>query len=209
MCEACWVWRAAYSGKRPGEVAAQQIAAAKQPRLDRAFGYAKRAGGGSDILLVKVKEEDGVAVFGGKSEDSAAEGFVAGGILEGAAGDARIRWLSDFVEREHGGGDAAEFGAVEIGCEREEPGGKGGVAAELGEIAPGAEEGFLGHFLGAGAVAAEAPRKIDERRLPAADDALEGGCVAGKNAGDDGFVGGVGLGLRSRSHIALCRYDLE
>jgi hypothetical protein len=29
--------------------------------------------------------------------------------------------------------------------------------------------------------------------------------VAGEDAGDDGFVGGMGLGLRSRSHIALWR----
>lgn len=189
----------------PGELAAEQLAAAEKTRLDGALRDAEGAGGGGHILLVEIEEEDGVAVFGGKSEDSAAEGFVAGGILEGAAGDARIRWLSDFVEREHGGGDAAEFGAVEIGCEREEPGGKGGVAAELGEIAPGAEEGFLGHFFGASAVAAEAPGEIDEGRLPAADDGLEGRVVAGEDAGDDGFVGGMGLGLRSRSHIALWR----
>jgi hypothetical protein len=113
------------------------------------------------------------------------------------------------VEREHSGGDAAEFGPVEIGGEREKPGGEGGVAAELGEVAPGAQEGFLSHFFGAGAVAAEAPGQIDEGRLPAADDALEGRRVAGQDAGDDGFVGWMGLGLRSRCHIALCRYDLE
>jgi len=191
------------SGTRPGKLAAEEFAATKEANLDGTFRETEGACGRRNVLLVKVGEQDGVAVFGGKSEDGTAEGFVAGRLIESCPSDDWIGRLGNFVEREHGGGDAAEFSAVEIGGESKEPGGEGGVAAELGEIAPSAEEGFLGHFFGAGAIAAKAPRKIDERRLPAADDGLESGGIAGKDAGDDGFVGEMGLGLRSRGQIAL------
>ena len=141
-----------------------------------------------NILLVKIEEKDGVAVSGRKSKDGTAEGLIARGIVEGRGGDALVGRLGDFIERERSGGDAANLGAVEIGGEGEEPGGEGGIAAELGEIAPCADEGFLCHFFGAAAIAAEAPGEIDEGRLPASDDSFECGRVAGEDAGDQGRV---------------------
>lgn len=144
---------------------------------------------------MEIEEEDGVAVFGGKGEDGAAQGFVAGIFFEGGCGgEAWVRRLGDFVEGERHGGHAAELGSVDVGGEREKPGGEGGVAAKAGEFAESAEEGFLGHFFGSAAVAAKALGKIDEGRLPAADDAFEGGGVTGDYASDESFVFGAGQG---------------
>jgi len=143
---------------------------------------------------MEIEEEHRVPVSGRESEDGAADGFVAAGLLEGVAGDARIVGLGNFVERERQGGDAADLGAVEIVGQGEEPGGEGRLAAELREFAEGAEERFLGHFFGAAAVMAETPGQIDERRLPAAHDALEGCSLAGKEGGDQSGVFGGRFG---------------
>ncbi len=203
----CWcaarraaLGRAAGPGGGAREFGAQQLAGAEEPGLDGAFGDFEGAGGGGDILLVEIEEEDGVAIFGGQGEDGAAEGLIAGSVFEGGAGQVRVRRLGDVVKRERNGGQAAELGAVDIGSQGKEPGGEGGIAAELGEVAPGAEEGFLGHFFGAAAVAAIAPGEIDERALPAANDGFKGRRIAGEDARDGGFVGeGCGL-ARVRGH---------
>ena len=91
--------------------------------------------------------------------------------------------LGDFVEGQGEGWAAAELGAVEVGGEGEEPGGEGGLLTPGGEVAEGAEEGVLGEVFGAGAIAGEAVGEVDEGRLPAEDDALEGRGVAGEDSG--------------------------
>ena len=65
------------------------------------------------------------------------------------------------------------------------------------------DKGLLGQLFGAPAIAAVAPGHIDERPLPAADDALEGLRVAGQDAGDIGLVAagpvfGSGAGTSSQ-----------
>ena len=151
--------------------------------FDCAFGQVEAAGGGGDIHLVEVIEGEDLAVFGREALDGFADGGALVAVFQAAVDGVRIGGLMDLVEGQSDGRKAAQFGAVEIGGKREEPGGEGGLLPPGGEFAIGAEEGLLGHLLGAATVAAEAVGEIDERRLPAADDALEGARVAGKNAG--------------------------
>src|SRR5581483_1303122 len=152
------------SGTRAREFAAQQFARAEETRFDGAFREMEGASGGGDILLMKVEEENGIAVFGRQGENRAADGLVTAGFVVSRSGNAGVWRLSYFIKGQHGGRDALQLGAIEIRGQREEPGGEGGIAAPLGEVAPSAEEGFLGHFFSTLAVAAEAPREIDQGR---------------------------------------------
>jgi hypothetical protein len=169
------------------ELGAEEIAGAEEARFDGACGQVETAGGGGDIHLLKVIEEEDLAVFWRQGFD----GFVEGGafvvmfeLLESASVEgAGVGGIGDLFEGEGDGRDAADLGAVEVGGKREEPGGEGGLLPPGGEVAEGAEEGLLGHVFGARAVAAEAVGEVDERRLPAADDALEGVGVAGEDMG--------------------------
>ena len=96
--------------------------------------------------------------------------------------------LGSFFKGKEGGGEALEFRAEDIGGEGEEPGGEAGFATPLREATPGAEESLLRHFFGTAAVAAVAPSHVNERPLPATDDAGEGLDVAGEDAVDVGEV---------------------
>ena len=178
------------SGARAREFAAQQFAGAEEARFHRALREAEGAGRGRNILLMKVEEQDGIAIFGRQGENSAADGLVTAGFVVSRSGDAGVGRLGYFIKGQHGGRDALQLRSIEVGSQGKEPGGESRVAAPLGQVTPRAKKGFLGHLLGALAIAAEAPGKIDQRRLPAADDGLERCVIAGENAGDTGSIGG-------------------
>jgi hypothetical protein len=110
--------------------------------------------------------------------------------LEATVDRARVAWLRNILERHHAGRDAAEFGAVEIGGQGEKPGGESSFAAPAIKGAVGAEKSLLGHLLGSAAVPAEAIGKIDERDLPAADEAFKCGDVPRKYFLDSSFIVG-------------------
>src|SRR5579875_2787129 len=95
------------SWTRAREFAAQQFAGPEEARFDGALRKMEGAGCRRDILLMKVKEEDGVAVSGGQGKHCAAEGLVAGGLVVSSTGKAGIGRLGDLVERQHSGRDTA------------------------------------------------------------------------------------------------------
>ena len=126
------------------------------------------------IHLMKIEQDDGFAIAEGQGQHGAAHHFVVLLLDRAFVLSCRDGGLGGFVERQGDGGEALELGAEDIGCQSEEPGGEAGLATPLGETAPGANEGLLGHLFGAATVAAVAPGHVDERPLPAADDAFEG-----------------------------------
>src|SRR5450631_1581824 len=137
---------------------------------------------------MKVEQNDGLAVAVGQGEHGTsyfivARLFLERGVLSGLGGR-----FGDFIHRHIDGGEALEFGAEDVCREGEEPGGEAGFTAPMGKTAPGAQEGFLSHLFGAAAITAVTPGHIDERTLPAADDAFEGLDIAGEDAGDVGQV---------------------
>jgi hypothetical protein len=166
---------------------AKEIAGAEEAALDGALGKIEAAGGGRDIHLMKVIQDEDLAVFRRQGLDGSVEGGVAVAFVdvavESVVESAGIGGFVDLVEGKGDGWDAAQLGAVEVGGEREEPGGEDGLVTPGGEVAEGAEEGLLSHLLGTAAVAAEAVGEVDERRLPAAYDALEGGGFSGEDSG--------------------------
>jgi hypothetical protein len=74
-----------------------------------------------------------------------------------------------------------ELGAIQVNGESEEPTGEDRILAPSGERAIGTQERLLRHFLCTAPVPTEAVRQVDERRLPAADDRLEGSDVPGED----------------------------
>jgi len=94
----------------------------------------------------------------------------------------------NFFQRQVDGGEALELGAKDVGREGKKPCGEAGFLTPLGEAAPCAQKGLLGHLLSAAAIAAVAPCHVDERALPAANDSFEGLDIACKHAG---YVGKV------------------
>jgi hypothetical protein len=77
----------------------------------------------------------------------------------------------------------------------------------LAQAPPDAEKGFLGHVLGAGAVAAVAPGEVDERTLPALDDLREGLHIAAEDAVNEGRFQVRGAARRSgRRVLRACRF---
>jgi hypothetical protein len=155
------------------------------------LGQLEAAGGGGDVHFLKVVEEENLTVFGGQGIDGFVDGDLFAVPLEGGLSAAAwVVGLEDFVEGKADGWDAAELGAVEVGSEGEEPGGEGRLLPPGGEVAEGAEEGLLGKVFSAAAVAGEAIGEVDEGRLPAADNGLEGGGVAGEDEGNVALVVG-------------------
>ena len=92
------------------------------------------------------------------------------------------------VERHTQGWNALQLGAIDVGGDREEPGGEAAFAAPLPESAPGAKERLLGHLFGAAAIAAVAPGHVDERPLPALNNLCKGLQIAGEDAFDQSRI---------------------
>src|ERR1039457_169986 len=104
-----------------------------------------------------------------------------------------------------------ELGAENIGGQGEEPRGEAGLASPLWQSSPGTNESLLGQLLGSAPIAAVAPGHIDERALPAADDAFKGLNIAGQHAGNVREVW-IDLALKlavgscnQRRHSPCCR----
>ncbi len=157
---------------------------------------------------MKVVEDDGLAVAERQREHGSANFVLARLLLErvellrGAGG------FWSLFDREIDGWEAPELRAENVGGERKEPGGEAGFPTPLGKAAPCAQKGFLGHLFCAAAVTAIAPRHINERPLPAADDAFEGGDISGEHASDVGqiLIGPwVGGSLRRAGKIGQVR----
>lgn len=177
--------------------------------LDGALGQVEAVRGGGDIHLVKIVKGEYLAVFGWE----ALHGFADRGTLiasfQATVDGTRVDRLVDLVKRQRNGRKAAEFGAVEVGGEREQPGGEGGFLPPGCEVAVGAEEGLLRELFGAPTIMAEAVREIDEWRLPAADDAFERACIAGQNAGCVLLVFGGAGGVAVAQPVSLNQCDLN
>jgi hypothetical protein len=122
------------------------------------------------------------AVARRQGEHGAADCFVAQLFGESAQLNGWRGGLGDLVQGQVDDRKSLELGEEDIGGQSEEPGGKAGFAPPPREATPGAEEGILGQVLGTGAIAAIAPGHIDERTLPAADDALKRINVSGSPA---------------------------
>ena len=59
------------------KLGAKEVAGAEEVGLDGAFGEAEAGGGGGDVHLLKVIQEEDFAVFGWQGVD----GFVEGGVF--------------------------------------------------------------------------------------------------------------------------------
>ena len=94
-------------------------------------------------------------------------------LFEAAVDGTGIARLGYVIEGHEASRDAAEFGTVEIGGQGKEPRGESGLAAPVRERAVGAEEGLLGHFLGATAIVAEAIGEVHQGALPASDESFK------------------------------------
>src|SRR5882757_3088671 len=102
------------------QLAAEQVAGAEEAGLDGACGQAEAAGCGRDVHLMKVIQDENVAILWREGLDGLMDGCFLVALLEVAVDGARIVRLVDLVERKGDRRDAAQFGAVEVGGEGKE-----------------------------------------------------------------------------------------
>lgn len=88
-------------------------------------------------------------------------------MLEASVSGAVVARFGDVVERNSSRGNAADFRSIEIGREREKPGGEDRILAPLAERTVGAQKGLLRHLFGTAAITTKAVGEVDEGPLPA------------------------------------------
>jgi hypothetical protein len=153
-----------------------------------------------DIHVVEIEKSHGLAVFRRKREYRKAHGAVAILIFQSAIRGAAISRLRSVAQRHCPHWYSPQFRTIQIRRQRKQPRGKGCVPAPGTESAISPQKSLLRHVFRPSAVPAEPVSEIDQRTLPAAHNALEGGNLTRKNLSHIGEI------FVSRHYRSL-RYD--
>jgi len=153
-----------------------------QPRLHGAFRNAEHARGFHEIHLLKVIQDERLAILLRQRQHRASNQCGSLLILQP---NERVSALTDRacrVERCGGRGPVAQTRTVGVHRDGGQPGRERGVAPKGPEGAECLDERFLGHVLGHRAIATEAPGQGHQPPLPSMDDTVERDGIAGEDA---------------------------
>src|SRR5262245_25607009 len=104
-----------------------------KPGFQRSLGYAQDARSLSQVPLLKVKQDEGIAVTLGERENGALNSFVALAFLESVKRSQASGGSAHGIKAERRLAVSSDSRAAGVDSDRGDPGGEGGLAAEGGQ----------------------------------------------------------------------------